>query len=106
VLDSPDPGAALAALHGEGVRHVLLEGGAILAGAFVAAGCVDEVVGYIAPTLLGDGPAALGPAGIGTMSRALKLQDVHVELFGPDVRVIGQVGSADMRSAGGDAGAE
>lgn len=106
VLDAPDPRAALVALQDEGIRHVLLEGGATLAGAFVEAGCVDEVVAYIAPTLLGEGPPALGPAGIGTMSLALKMHDVQIELFGPDVRITGRIGSADDESAAQDAGAE
>ena len=51
------------ALYDRGVRHVLLEGGPTLAGAFVEARCVDEVVAYLAPMLLGAGPAALGDAG-------------------------------------------
>lgn len=94
VLDSADPLEALSALQDEGVRHVLLEGGATLAGAFVEAGCVDEVVAYIAPTLLGEGPAALGPAGIGTMSQALRMHDVRIEQFGADVRITGSIDNA------------
>ena len=63
--DGPLDLAALgAALFARGVRTVLLEGGATLAGAYVAAGLVDRVVAYLAPALLGAGPAALGPAGI------------------------------------------
>ena len=46
---------ALKALLDRGVRHVLLEGGPTLAGAFVEARCVDEVVAYLAPKLLGAG---------------------------------------------------
>lgn len=57
---APGPGldlpALLAALHGRGIRSVLLEGGPTLAGAFVAAGVVDRIVGYLAPVLLGAGP--------------------------------------------------
>lgn len=48
--------ALLSALYGRGVRSVLLEGGPTLAGAFVAAGTVDKVVGYLAPVLLGARP--------------------------------------------------
>lgn len=48
--------ALLADLHARGVRSVLLEGGPTLAGAFVAAGAVDKVVGYLAPVLLGAAP--------------------------------------------------
>ena len=63
VLDTAVPRFALKALYDRGVRHVLLEGGPTLAGAFVEARCVDEVVAYLAPKLLGAGPAALGDAG-------------------------------------------
>lgn len=79
--------ALLSALYQRGVRSVLLEGGAKLAGAFVAAGCVDRVVGYLAPVLLGEGPAALGPAGISTITRALRLTVSETVRFGPDLRI-------------------
>lgn len=79
--------ALLAALHARGVRSVLLEGGPTLAGAFVAAGAVDKVVGYLAPVLLGAGPAALGDAGITTIARALRLRMTETVRVGPDLRV-------------------
>ncbi|MFD9563440.1 bifunctional diaminohydroxyphosphoribosylaminopyrimidine deaminase/5-amino-6-(5-phosphoribosylamino)uracil reductase RibD [Streptomyces sp. NPDC059994] len=83
-LDIP---ALLAALHGRGVRSVLLEGGPALAGAFVAAGAVDKVVGYLAPVLLGAGPAALTGAGITTIAEALRLELTETVRIGPDLRI-------------------
>ncbi|WP_406413387.1 bifunctional diaminohydroxyphosphoribosylaminopyrimidine deaminase/5-amino-6-(5-phosphoribosylamino)uracil reductase RibD [Streptomyces halstedii] len=83
-LDIP---ALLAALHARGVRSVLLEGGPVLAGSFVAAGCVDTVVGYLAPVLLGAGPAALADAGITTIAQALRLAVTETVRIGPDLRV-------------------
>lgn len=77
----------LAALYERQVRSVLLEGGPTLAGAFVAAGAVDKVVGYLAPALLGAGPAALGPAGITGIEQALRLDVAEVERIGPDLRI-------------------
>jgi diaminohydroxyphosphoribosylaminopyrimidine deaminase/5-amino-6-(5-phosphoribosylamino)uracil reductase len=89
VLDTAVPRFALKALFDRGVRHVLLEGGPTLAGAFVEAHCVDEVIAYLAPTLLGDGPSALGHAGIGTLAEAVTL-DVHsVSRTGGDIKVVG-----------------
>ncbi|MBK3542393.1 bifunctional diaminohydroxyphosphoribosylaminopyrimidine deaminase/5-amino-6-(5-phosphoribosylamino)uracil reductase RibD [Streptomyces sp. MBT60] len=79
--------ALLEALHTRGVRSVLLEGGPTLAGAFVAAGKVDKVVGYLAPVLLGAGPAALADAGISTISQALRLDVTETVPIGPDLRV-------------------
>lgn len=83
-LDIP---ALLAALHERGVRSVLLEGGPTLAGSFVAAGCVDKVVGYLAPVLLGAGPAALFDAGISTIADALRLHVNEVVAIGTDLRI-------------------
>ncbi|RST15057.1 bifunctional diaminohydroxyphosphoribosylaminopyrimidine deaminase/5-amino-6-(5-phosphoribosylamino)uracil reductase RibD [Streptomyces sp. WAC04770] len=85
--DAPAVDALLAALHTRGVRSVLLEGGPTLAGAFVAAGKVDKVVGYLAPVLLGAGPAALGDAGITTIAQALRLEVTETVPIGPDLRI-------------------
>lgn len=88
VLDVDAPRFALKALYDRGVRHALLEGGPTLAGAFVEAHCVDEVVAYLAPMLLGAGPAALGDAGIGTLADAVTLDIESVTRFGDDVKVV------------------
>lgn len=90
-LDIP---ALLAALHGRGVRSVLLEGGPTLAGAFIAAGVVDKVVGYLAPVLLGAGPAALADAGITTIAQALRLDVTETVRIGPDLRITAVPGPA------------
>ncbi|WP_433855300.1 bifunctional diaminohydroxyphosphoribosylaminopyrimidine deaminase/5-amino-6-(5-phosphoribosylamino)uracil reductase RibD [Streptomyces kronopolitis] len=79
--------ALLQALYAREVRSVLLEGGPTLAGAFLAAGAVDKVVGYLAPVLLGAGPAVLGDAGITTLTQALRLDVTGTERLGPDLRV-------------------
>jgi diaminohydroxyphosphoribosylaminopyrimidine deaminase/5-amino-6-(5-phosphoribosylamino)uracil reductase len=77
----------MTALYARGVRGALLEGGPVLAGAFLAAGLVDEVVGYLAPKLLGAGAPALGPAGVTTIVSALDLHLTDVTRIGPDVRI-------------------
>jgi diaminohydroxyphosphoribosylaminopyrimidine deaminase/5-amino-6-(5-phosphoribosylamino)uracil reductase len=88
-LDTAVPRFALKALFDRGVRHILLEGGPTLAGAFVEAGFVDEVVAYLAPKLLGDGPSALGHAGINTIADALTLEVESVSALGEDVKIVG-----------------
>lgn len=77
----------LAALHARGVRSVFLEGGPSLAGSFLEAGAVDRVVGYLAPALLGSGPAALADAGITTIARAVRLQITEAVRIGTDLRI-------------------
>jgi diaminohydroxyphosphoribosylaminopyrimidine deaminase/5-amino-6-(5-phosphoribosylamino)uracil reductase len=86
LLDTHDPHAVLAALTDH--PEVLLEGGATLAGAFAAAGLLDRVVAYVAPVLLGAGPAALGDAGVGTIAQALRFEVESVERVGADVRIV------------------
>ena len=68
-------------------RHVLLEGGPRLAGAFWRAGLVDRVVAYVAPALLGAGPAALEHAGITTIDDIARLRLDDVTRVGDDVRL-------------------
>ncbi|MFC4106092.1 bifunctional diaminohydroxyphosphoribosylaminopyrimidine deaminase/5-amino-6-(5-phosphoribosylamino)uracil reductase RibD [Micromonospora zhanjiangensis] len=79
--------ALLSALYRRGVRAALLEGGPTLAGAFFAAGLVDKVVGYLAPKLLGAGPAALVDAGPRTIAEVIDLEYVDVRRVGPDLRI-------------------
>ncbi|MFD3550020.1 bifunctional diaminohydroxyphosphoribosylaminopyrimidine deaminase/5-amino-6-(5-phosphoribosylamino)uracil reductase RibD [Streptomyces sp. NPDC058655] len=91
--------ALLAELHRRGIRSVLLEGGPTLAGAFVAAGAVDRVVGYLAPVLLGAGPAALGDAGIATLTEALRLRITAADRIGTDLRITAVPTTASVPTA-------
>lgn len=79
--------ALLAELYRRGVRAALLEGGPTLAGAFLGAGLVDRFVGYVAPKLLGAGPAALADAGPTTIGEAIDLELIDVTRVGPDLRI-------------------
>jgi len=83
-----DLDAMLAALFGRGVRSVLLEGGPTLAGSFLAAGLIDQVIGYVAPKLLGAGKAALLDAGVATIGDAFDLDLTDIAQIGPDLRFI------------------
>jgi diaminohydroxyphosphoribosylaminopyrimidine deaminase/5-amino-6-(5-phosphoribosylamino)uracil reductase len=74
-------------LYERGCRRVLLEGGPTLAGAYLREGLVDEVVGYVAPKLLGAGPPALATAGIVTIAEAIDLELIDVRRVGPDLRI-------------------
>jgi diaminohydroxyphosphoribosylaminopyrimidine deaminase / 5-amino-6-(5-phosphoribosylamino)uracil reductase len=86
-LRTHDPHEVLKVLAEHGVVEVLLEGGPTLTGAFVAAGCVHRVVGYLAPALLGSGSTALADAGITTIDDALRLEIEDVRKIGPDLRI-------------------
>nr|WP_231126896.1 bifunctional diaminohydroxyphosphoribosylaminopyrimidine deaminase/5-amino-6-(5-phosphoribosylamino)uracil reductase RibD [Motilibacter aurantiacus] len=82
-----DLGALARGLSARGVLRAMVEGGPTLAGALLRAGLVDRVVGYVAPALLGAGPAALGEAGVGTIAGAYRLELVDVRRVGPDLRL-------------------
>ncbi|MCR3751059.1 diaminohydroxyphosphoribosylaminopyrimidine deaminase [Lentzea californiensis] len=86
-LRTHEPDAVLAALAERGVVDVVLEGGPTLAGAFWRAGRIDRVLAYIAPTLLGDGPAAVLDAGVSTITDAVRLTVEDVTMSGPDLRI-------------------
>jgi diaminohydroxyphosphoribosylaminopyrimidine deaminase/5-amino-6-(5-phosphoribosylamino)uracil reductase len=81
------PAGVLTVLHDRGVVSVLLEGGPTLAAAFMTAGLVDRVVGYVAPALLGAGMSAIGDLGVGTITDALRLRLCEVQRVGDDVRL-------------------
>ncbi|WP_373694943.1 bifunctional diaminohydroxyphosphoribosylaminopyrimidine deaminase/5-amino-6-(5-phosphoribosylamino)uracil reductase RibD [Kineococcus terrestris] len=87
-LRTHDPVRALEALAAREVRTVLLEGGPRLAAAFWRAGVVDEVVAYLAPALLGAGPAAVGDLGVTSMPGIARLRVRDVALVGDDVRLV------------------
>ncbi|MGH8839422.1 MAG: bifunctional diaminohydroxyphosphoribosylaminopyrimidine deaminase/5-amino-6-(5-phosphoribosylamino)uracil reductase RibD [Jiangellaceae bacterium] len=86
-LATRSPERALRDLFVRDRQHVWLEGGPTLAGAFVHAGVVDRVVAYLAPALLGAGPAALADAGVTTVSRAVRLDIDDVTRVGSDLRI-------------------
>ncbi|WP_051297344.1 bifunctional diaminohydroxyphosphoribosylaminopyrimidine deaminase/5-amino-6-(5-phosphoribosylamino)uracil reductase RibD [Brevibacterium album] len=69
-LRTRDPLAGLRELRRRGLEHVLVEGGAGLAGALVREDLVDSLEVHIAPVLLGEGLPALTGLGIGTLSAA------------------------------------
>ena len=86
-LRTHDPRAVLSALGARGIHRVWLEGGPTLAATFLRAGCVDEVVAWIAPALLGTGRPAVGDLGVTTIADALRLEVDAVAVVGGDVRI-------------------
>lgn len=76
-----------------GVQSVLVEGGAALASALVAAGAVDRVAWFLAPMLIGgrEAPSALGGEGAETLALAPRLGGVEVARTGDDVLVTGRL---------------
>jgi diaminohydroxyphosphoribosylaminopyrimidine deaminase/5-amino-6-(5-phosphoribosylamino)uracil reductase len=72
----------------EGLLNVLVEGGATLHGALLAAGLADEVALFFAPKLFGHaGLTWSGALGVNDPSRAVRLGPLKVEAVGPDLLV-------------------
>jgi diaminohydroxyphosphoribosylaminopyrimidine deaminase/5-amino-6-(5-phosphoribosylamino)uracil reductase len=70
-------------------NEVWVEAGARLAGAFLSAGLVDELVLYVAPSLLGSDarPLALLP-GPAQLAERLQFEFSSVVRIGPDLRIV------------------
>ncbi|MBG0829482.1 bifunctional diaminohydroxyphosphoribosylaminopyrimidine deaminase/5-amino-6-(5-phosphoribosylamino)uracil reductase RibD [Planomonospora sp. ID67723] len=79
--------ALLTELSRRRIVGVLLEGGPTLAGSFLREDLIDRVVGYLAPALLGEGAAALGPAGVATIAATRRLEFEDITPVGPDLRL-------------------
>lgn len=84
-----EPKAVLAWLAEQGHNEVLLECGAELAGSFVAAGLVDEMIVYMAPILMGHAARPLlHLPDIVTMAQIKPLELLDARSFGADWRFI------------------
>ena len=93
VIQTREPAEVLERLAQQKIRHVWLEGGPRLAGGFWNAGLIDRVIGYIAPSMLGSGRAALeGEATTLADLRPIEVTDLTT--IGPDIRIIGTPGQA------------
>ena len=79
--------ALLDELARHGVRTVLVEGGPTIAGAFLQAGLVDEVVGYVRAAVLGAGRPLLDLADVTTIGDLRAFRLVAADVIGEDVRI-------------------
>jgi diaminohydroxyphosphoribosylaminopyrimidine deaminase/5-amino-6-(5-phosphoribosylamino)uracil reductase len=71
------------------VNEVLVEAGARLNGAFLTRGLIDELVFYIAPSLMGDqAKGAFHLPELTRMSQKVALDVMETRQIGPDWRII------------------
>jgi diaminohydroxyphosphoribosylaminopyrimidine deaminase/5-amino-6-(5-phosphoribosylamino)uracil reductase len=87
-LDGRDLAADLHDLAKRGIRSLFVEGGPTLASAFIAAGYADEVLVYLAPTLLGGDRLALGDLGVASIDEARRYDFAAIERLGDDVLLV------------------
>lgn len=79
---------AMEQLADAGINEVLLETGSELAGGFLQAGLVDEIVIYVAPKLLGSSARPLFQLTLDRMEEAVDLALKSVRKVGQDLRLV------------------
>lgn len=82
-----DLGAAIRDLGRRQVNELHIEAGYKLNGSLLRAGLIDELLVYVAPTLLGDGRGIVDLGGLTTLDQAPRLQWVDSHSFGADLRL-------------------
>ncbi|MFP7722529.1 bifunctional diaminohydroxyphosphoribosylaminopyrimidine deaminase/5-amino-6-(5-phosphoribosylamino)uracil reductase RibD [Lysobacter sp. A3-1-A15] len=81
--------AVLRVLAGREINEVQVEAGATLAGAFMEAGLIDELLLYVAPVLLGPQARPLfGGLDIDSMTDRMQLKIVDTRQVGQDLRLL------------------
>jgi GTP cyclohydrolase II len=83
--------AALTALFREGIRSVLVEGGARVITSFLSTGLADRLVVGISPRVIGAGTEAVRDLGITEVARSIRLDRRAVHVLGEDVLVAGDL---------------
>jgi len=91
--------ALLKDLAARGVNELHVESGHKLNGSLLREGCVDELLVYLAPKLIGSGldiASHLHSGGpLTSLAGALPLEFKSVDLLGPDLRVVARVAGRD-----------
>ncbi len=70
------------------INEVHVEAGAKLNGSLLREGCVDELLVYLAPALLGDGQGMFALPALTTLADARRLKFHEVKQVGEDVRIL------------------
>jgi diaminohydroxyphosphoribosylaminopyrimidine deaminase/5-amino-6-(5-phosphoribosylamino)uracil reductase len=70
-----------------GVRHLMVEGGSIVASEFVRHNLVNEFLVYMAPKLIGGPITSLGNLGVANISQAKELEFIELKQLGPDLMI-------------------
>lgn len=81
----------LKTLGGHGYSSVLVEGGSRVNGSFLQTDCIDKVISYIAPKLVGgiDAPTPFAGEGVRIMDESIVLENMEVVMVGEDIRITG-----------------
>jgi diaminohydroxyphosphoribosylaminopyrimidine deaminase/5-amino-6-(5-phosphoribosylamino)uracil reductase len=84
--ERPDLADVLAALAGEGLNRIFVEGGGQVAASFLRCGLVDQLEWFRAPMIIGgEGRPGVGSLALAALSDAPKLRRLDVRPVGPDL---------------------
>ena len=86
-----DLAAALRELGRREINELHIEAGYKLNGSLLAAGCVDELLVYLAPSLLGQGQQLFNLPAVADLESRIGLQWLDVERIGEDLRLRAKV---------------
>jgi len=108
VGDGENGPSVMAQLRELGVQRVLVEGGPTIASAFLRAGLADEIVAYVAPTLIGRGAdgadhPALRWVGVDSITEQVRLSVAAVERLGDDLLIVARPSSPLIERGAGSA---
>lgn len=70
-----------------GCNNVMIEAGPTFGSALLAAGIIDEVVLFQAPTFLGSGKSAIADLGVKTLNQRLDFKIANLQQIGADIKV-------------------
>ena len=98
-LQTHDIPSALTQLFDLGLRHIVVEGGAIVLAEFFRAGLVDEIHHYLAPALLGAGAHVLTDFGVTNISQASRWRRQELLDLQPDLLQVLTPPEAEFASA-------
>jgi len=70
------------------INELHVEAGAKLNGSLIRAGCVDELLVYLAPTLLGDAQGMFALPALEQLSEQRRLKFHEVQQIGADLRIL------------------
>ena len=75
-----------------GLNHIMVETGAKLNASLLAAGVVDEIIAYVAPSIFGDSARGLfALPELNSLDDRTRLQFSDIRQIGPDLRITAQV---------------
>lgn len=83
--------AMMAELARREINEVHVEAGAILNGALIQAKCVDELLVYMAPSLVGEGRGMCSLPVLASLEDRVRMRFRDIAVIGPDLRMIARL---------------